>query len=79
MEVDSHQVINDINVGNQSSGMEKHLITKIRALLHQEIIDKIQHIYRKVNMCVDALARDRRLWSTSMCIFKRCPSFLNHI
>lgn len=38
MEVDSHQVINDINVGNQSSGMERHLITKIRALLHQDIM-----------------------------------------
>lgn len=41
--------------------MGRILITKIRALLHQDINVRIQHIYREANMRADALARDGRL------------------
>lgn len=69
MEVDSQQVANDINLDNQSRSMGRHLIIKIRALLHQDIDVRIRHIYREVNTCVDALVRNGNLQSTSMNIF----------
>lgn len=41
--------------------MGRHFITKIRALMHQDIDVRIQHIYREANMYPNVLAREERL------------------
>lgn len=77
MEVDSQQVVNDIESNNQSTIMVRILISKIIVLLQKDINVRIQHIYQEANMRADALARYERSQLTTMCIFEECPSFLN--
>lgn len=61
LEVDSQQVVNDITTSDQSSNMGRHLITKIRTLMHQDREIKIRHIYRKNQYMRGCISQRRKI------------------
>lgn len=59
--------------------MGRNLITKIKSYFIHNWEIRIGHVYREVNLCVDALARSEVNLLIVMCNFDLCPNFINHL
>lgn len=77
--VNSQQVVIDINTNNSSNITERKLISKIISYFCQDNNIKISHAYHKSNLCEDALVRNGILYLDVMCNFDSFPPFITHL